>query len=129
MRIDEYDIVAVACLHRALADETRLRIVHLLARRGELCVCELESTLEITQSKVSRHLGHLKNAGIVQDRRDGTWVYYRLAAGGEPILRSLLRTVERALASDEVALRDLERARTCRRAPCPPASPAKRGGR
>jgi len=118
MRISESNgagVARAAQLHRALADETRLRIVHLLARRGELCVCELESTLETTQSKVSRHLSHLKNAGIVQDRRDGTWIYYRLAAGAEPILRSVLR--------------DLERAQRCRRTPCPPTGAPKRGAR
>jgi len=132
MRISESNgagLARASRLHRALADETRLRIVHLLARRGELCVCEIESALETTQSKVSRHLAHLKHAGIVQDRRDGTWIHYRLAACAEPGLRPILRSVEKALAADEVALRDLDRADACRRAACPPSGPGRRGGR
>lgn len=129
MRISESSadgVLELARLHRALSDPTRLRIVHLLARLGELCVCELESALETTQSKISRHLAHLKQAGIVRDRRDGTWIHYRLGARAEPILRALVRTVEKGIATDEQALRDLERARSCRRAPCPPVAPARR---
>ena len=66
-------------LLRALADETRLRILNLLSRR-ELCVCQIMEVLGIGQSKVSRHLAHLKNAGLVNDRREGLWMYYSPAA-------------------------------------------------
>jgi len=66
-----------AQLFKVLADETRLRIVHLLIR-GELCVCEIMKVLNIGQSKASRHLGVLRNVGLVQDRRDGLWMYYSL---------------------------------------------------
>lgn len=65
-------------LFKALADETRLRILHLLTRR-ELCVCQIVEVLRLGQSKVSRHLAHLRNAGLVHDRRDGLWMYYSLA--------------------------------------------------
>lgn len=65
-------------LLRALADPTRLRILNLLAR-GELCVCEITKILEIGQSKASRHLAYLKNAGLVTDRREGLWMHYALA--------------------------------------------------
>ena len=64
-------------LFKALADETRLRILHLLCRR-ELCVCQIVEVLGIGQSKVSRHLAHLRNAGLVNDRREGLWMYYSL---------------------------------------------------
>jgi ArsR family transcriptional regulator len=63
---------------RALGDETRIRMVALLAH-GELCVCHLESALGISQPNCSRHLSILKAAGIVDSRRDGTWVYYRIS--------------------------------------------------
>ena len=62
--------------HKALADETRLRILHVLADLGELCVCDIEAGLDITQSKASRHLGVLKQAGLIKARRDGTWIHY-----------------------------------------------------
>ncbi len=64
---------------RALADETRLRIIALLMD-GELCVCDLVAVLELPQSTVSRHLACLRHAGMVSDRRRGQWMFYRLAA-------------------------------------------------
>jgi len=63
---------------KAMADETRLRIVNLLVR-GELCVCEIMKVLDIGQSKASRHLGVLRHAGLVSHRREGLWMYYSLA--------------------------------------------------
>ena len=63
---------------KALADPTRLRLLMLLAREGELCVCELTHALREIQPKISRHLGLLRAAGLVQDRREGQWIYYRL---------------------------------------------------
>ena len=65
-------------LFKALADETRLRILNLLVRR-EVCVCQIVEVLGLGQSKVSRHLAHLRNAGLVNDRREGLWMYYSLA--------------------------------------------------
>lgn len=65
-------------IFKALADQTRLRMLALLHARGELCVCDFMAALGITQSKASRHLRYLANAGLVDDRRDGVWVLYRL---------------------------------------------------
>lgn len=62
----------------ALSDETRRRILALLALEGELCVCELHFALAMPQPKVSRHLSVLRDANILSMRRDGTWIYYRL---------------------------------------------------
>lgn len=64
-------------LFGALSDETRLRIMVLLSEK-ELCVCQIEWALRLTQAKVSRHLTVLKNAGLVKDRREGLWVFYSL---------------------------------------------------
>ena len=61
-----------------LADTTRLRISMLLQGQGELCVCELTHALELSQPKISRHLGQMREAGLVQTRRAGRWMYYRL---------------------------------------------------
>ena len=65
---------------QALSDATRLRSLFLLAQEGELCVCELTHALNIVQPKISRHLALLREAGIVIDRRQGQWIYYRLNA-------------------------------------------------
>ena len=63
---------------KCLADETRLRCLVLLQRRGELCVCELTQALQMSQPKISRHLALLRTCRLLQDRRQGAWVYYRL---------------------------------------------------
>ena len=62
---------------KALSDETRLRIINLLYTK-ELCVCDIVETLKITQTKASRHLQYLKNAGLVEDRKHAQWVYYSM---------------------------------------------------
>lgn len=66
-------------LFKALSDETRLAMLGLLLREGELCVCDFVELLQITQSKASRHLRRLVDAGLLDDRREGTWVYFRRA--------------------------------------------------
>jgi len=63
---------------KSLADDTRLRIALLIASAGELCVCELTESLQESQPKISRHLSLLRTTGVLLDRRQGQWVYYRL---------------------------------------------------
>jgi ArsR family transcriptional regulator len=65
-------------LFKQLSDTTRLRCLALLVSEGELCVCELTEALDLSQPKISRHLAQLREAGVVQSRRAGHWVYYRL---------------------------------------------------
>jgi len=76
--------VAARAFH-ALSDPTRLAIIDRL-RRGERCVCELTGAIGASQPRLSFHLKTLKDAGLVVDRREGRWIYYRLA---EERLRSL----------------------------------------
>ena len=61
-----------------LSDETRLRCLALLQLKGELCVCDLMTALDMIQPKISRHLAILKKFEVVLDRRSGTWIYYRI---------------------------------------------------
>ncbi len=63
---------------RMIADNTRLRALMLLQHEGELCVCELTQALGLSQPKISRHLAHLREAGILLTQRTGQWMYYRL---------------------------------------------------
>jgi ArsR family transcriptional regulator len=65
-------------LFKAMSDLTRLRTLMLLSAEGELCVCELTHALNEIQPKISRHLAQLREAGLVLDRRQGQWIYYRL---------------------------------------------------
>ncbi|MHB0780076.1 metalloregulator ArsR/SmtB family transcription factor [Pseudomonas putida] len=63
---------------KSLSDETRARATLLIASLGELCVCELMCALDDSQPKISRHLAQLRSTGMLLDRRQGQWVYYRL---------------------------------------------------
>lgn len=66
-----------------LAGETRLKIIILLTDSGELCVCDLASVLEMTPAAVSQHLSRLRSGRMVQSRRDGMTIYYRLTEGAD----------------------------------------------
>jgi len=97
---------------KALAHPVRLRIVAML-RGGELCVCQLTAVLELAASTVSAHLADLKRAGLVEERKDGRWVFHRLAedaaAAGHlgPVWTSLARDPQ--LEADARVLRELRR--------------------
>ncbi len=87
------DIVKI---FKALSDATRLRILHLLYETGELCVCDLKTVLQCPQARISRHLAILKNAGFIDDRRDGTWVLYSLTkpkGAIQPVVRKALKQI------------------------------------
>lgn len=100
-------------LFRALADPTRLRCLLLVQGEGELCVCELTHALGEIQPKVSRHLAQLREAGIVADRRQGLWVYYRLhtelPAWAQEVLRATAAGVagQAPYAADRQALAEM----------------------
>jgi ArsR family transcriptional regulator len=78
-----------ARLFHALADETRLRIIDQLAE-GEQCVCDLSGALEAGQSRLSFHLKTLKDAGVLNDRREGRWIYYALNPDALAELRDIV---------------------------------------
>lgn len=67
-------------IHKAMSDPTRIMILRLLLER-ELCVCELMRSLEFPQYKISKHVAVLKQAGLVHDWREGTWIHYEIAPG------------------------------------------------
>jgi ArsR family transcriptional regulator len=70
-------VADLSAVFKALSDETRLRILKLL-EGGELCVCHIVAAFDMSQSKVSFHLGVLKAAGFLKDRKEGKWMHYRL---------------------------------------------------
>ena len=102
------DVRPVSRLFKAHADDTRLRIVALLAH-GELCVCHLQDALELPQPTVSRQLALLRAAGLVEDRRAGTWVYYRLIPQQNPDCERQLRSLVASYGKDGTLRRDVER--------------------
>ena len=76
-KLQDTNLRTMAEFFKSLADETRLTILTLLLN-GEMCVCEIMGTLPISQPAVSHHLKILRQAGILIDRRQGRWIYYRI---------------------------------------------------
>ena len=78
--IDEASAAGLAQVFKALGDPVRLRLVSLIGARqgGEACVCDLTGAFDLTQPTISHHLKVLREAGIIDSERRGTWVYYRL---------------------------------------------------
>jgi ArsR family transcriptional regulator, arsenate/arsenite/antimonite-responsive transcriptional repressor len=101
-------IETLAALFQALGDPTRLRILGLLLT-GEVCVCHIHESLRISQPKASRHLAYLRRAGIVETRRDGLWVHYRLADRGDSVIGAIRQAVSHALGHIETVHRDADR--------------------
>ena len=102
------DVRPVSRLFKALGDETRLRIVALLSH-GELCVCHLHEALGLSQPNVSRQLAVLRAAGILEDRREGKWVFYRLRPQQDPDCGRQLRALVRAFSKRGVLRGDVAR--------------------
>jgi len=96
-------------LFKALADETRLRIMALLLTEQELCVCDIIAAVKLPQSTVSRHLAYLRKSGLVNDRRCGLWMYYSIVDSDGVFQRELIQFLKRNLA----ALPDTVADRTC----------------
>jgi len=99
----------LAQLFKALSDAARLRILNLLFHSGELCVCDIESVMGFTQTKVSRHLAYLKRAGLVADRRQGLWMLYSIPRPENEDQRRVINCLGALLKANTVAQRDAER--------------------
>jgi ArsR family transcriptional regulator len=96
-------------LFKALSDETRIRILKVLLER-ECCVCEVMQALDISQSRASRNLGILEDAGFVKSRREGLWIVYsideqRMNSRAAPLIEML----RGSLVNEEIILQDRER--------------------
>ncbi len=83
-------LVELESFFMALADKTRLRLLNLM-RNGEICVCFFTEVLEESQPKISRHLAYLRNAGLVEARRDGKWMHYKIIEPTNQIAANILR--------------------------------------
>ena len=98
---------------QSLSNDKRLRCIMLLQVHGELCVCELTHALNIAQPVISRHLALLRDAGLVQDRRNGQWIYYRISTELPGWVKQVLQTTAKAnvelspFADDRLALIDM----------------------
>jgi len=92
----------------ALGDRTRLRLLNLMGS-DEVCVCFFVEVLKTNQPKISRHLAYLRRAGIVNARRDGPWMHYRINEPSDPDAAQVLKQVLGWLANDREMQRDRQR--------------------
>lgn len=88
--LSEPDREEIAARFKALADPTRVAIINCLSAADEVCVCNLTDTFDLSQPTISHHLKILREAGLVESSRRGTWAYYRLVPGAIDALRSAL---------------------------------------
>lgn len=91
-------------VHKAVGHPARTRIL-LMLRHGELCVCQITAVLQLATSTVSAHLAELRGAGLVEERKTGRWVHYRLTAAGT---RAFAPAAEPGLEADPQVVRDRE---------------------
>ena len=102
------DLEALTSVYAALADPTRLRILSLLGD-GEICVCHIHASLDDPQPTASRHLAYLRKAGLVEARRAGIWMHYRLAAQENPVVAAVVKAALHALTHTEISAKDERR--------------------
>jgi len=95
---------------RALSDETRIRMLKLLLERDSLCVCEIMQALDISQTRASRNLGILKDAGFLKDERKGLWVHYSIdKEAGNEYCTSIAGLLKNWLNDNKKIIEDRER--------------------
>jgi len=104
MRLKHFSLSFGEQVLKALADESRIRILHLLLRNKEMCTSDLEQVLDFTQTKTSRHLSYLRNAGIVAPRKMDQWVFYTVKDEAIDFINQIFSYMER----DAVLQKDTE---------------------
>ena len=102
------DLEALTTVYAALADPTRLRILSLLGD-GEICVCHLHASLNVPQPTASRHLAYLRKSGLVEARRDGIWMHYRMAPQDNPVVAAVVKAALHALTHTDISVKDERR--------------------
>jgi ArsR family transcriptional regulator len=91
MRLKSFNLTLGSQIFKACADESRLRILHLIFTNGEMCITDLEKILDFTQAKTSRHLIYLKNAGILTFKRYNHWVFYQIKDEVADIIKQIFQ--------------------------------------
>ena len=109
------DLDALTKVYSALADPTRLRIMALL-RDGEVCVCHIHASLDVPQPTASRHLAYLRKAGLVDARRAGIWMHYRLTPQSNPVVAAVVSASLHALSHTDASVKDERRLQVARKA-------------
>ncbi|MHA6246885.1 ArsR/SmtB family transcription factor [Pontibacter sp. CAU 1760] len=95
MRLKHFSLSFGEQVLKALADESRIRILHLILRNKEMCTSDLEQVLDFTQTKTSRHLSYLRNAGLVTPRKLDQWVFYAVKEEAADFINQIFAYMER----------------------------------
>lgn len=98
-----------AAVFKVLADPTRLRLMVLLSVEGETCVCKLAAALDAPDFKISRHLSIMRSAGLVEAKREGTWMHYKLSKARSRLEKCLQQCFRECLASNVTVKADMKR--------------------
>jgi ArsR family transcriptional regulator, arsenate/arsenite/antimonite-responsive transcriptional repressor len=104
MRLKHFSLAFGEQVFKALADESRVRILNLILRNKEMCISDLEQVLDFTQTKTSRHLAYLRSAGLVAPRKLDQWVFYSLKDEATDFINQIFNYLER----DSNLQKDLE---------------------
>jgi ArsR family transcriptional regulator, arsenate/arsenite/antimonite-responsive transcriptional repressor len=91
MRLKSFNLTLGSQIFKACADESRIRILHLIFTNGEMCISDIEKILDFTQAKTSRHLIYLKNSGILTFRRYNHWVFYQIKDEVAEIIKQIFQ--------------------------------------
>lgn len=104
MRLKNFSLTIGTQIFKAFSDESRARIIHLLYQQGELTISDLESVLDFTQTKTSRHITYLKNSGLLNTRKQDQWVFYSIRDEVHDIVSQMISFLQK----DAQLIHDLE---------------------
>lgn len=104
MRLRNFNLTYGVQVFKALADESRIRILHLIFQNKAMCIADLEHILDFTQTKTSRHIAYLKNAGLISPKKIDQWVFYSMQEEAADLLDQVFLYLDK----DPVLLKDLE---------------------
>lgn len=104
MKLKNLSLSYSSKIFKALSEEPRVRILNLLQNHGEMCISDIEQILDYTQTKTSRHMAYLKNAGIVGFKKSDQWIFYFIQDEVQGILSQIWKYIER----DNILTNDIE---------------------
>ena len=100
---------------KALSDEGRLRIISLLSKKKDLCVCEIKELIGLSQSTISSHLKKLENSGLITYSKDGKWINYNINPNLDSDIKKLVKNINTMLKNDHRLEKDYTRLSTIKR--------------
>ncbi|NJN28162.1 MAG: metalloregulator ArsR/SmtB family transcription factor [Cyclobacteriaceae bacterium] len=104
MKLKNLSLTYSSRIFKALSEESRVRIINLLHHHGEMCISDIEQILDFTQTKTSRHMSYLKNAGMVGYRKSDQWIFYYIQDEVQGLLGQIWNYVEK----DQVLTKDIQ---------------------